>query len=81
MYADELLKAMRPKLSDYYFDVLRMWLEAHKTHGIFKRRTKFEVRPAPTDRGYCITDESRFDSITVYDKSSCLALHQILESI
>lgn len=65
MHADELLNAMRPKLNDYYFDVLRMWLEAHKTHGIFRCKTKFEVLPLTYSKGYRIRDMAAVcDTIT-----------------
>ncbi len=70
MYADELLKAFKPKLNDYYYDVLAMWLCAHSTYGMFKRRTKFEVEPSCHSMGYGITDTKTFDMITVYDKRS-----------
>ena len=70
MHADELLKAMRPKLNDYYFDVLKMWLEAHKTHGIFKCKTKFEVSPIASDMGYWIQDQCDCSVIIIYDKNS-----------
>jgi hypothetical protein len=69
MSADELLTAMRPKLNDYYFDVLKMWLEYHKTYGVFKRKTKFEVSPY-SEMGYMIEDKNNFNFIIVYDKNS-----------
>ena len=69
MNAEEVLVAMRPKLNDYYYDVLKIWLESHKEHGIFKRKTKFEVSPA-LGMGYWIKDESNCDLISVYDKKS-----------
>lgn len=72
MYADELVEIFRQKLDEYYFDVLCMWLAAHKTSGIFKRRTKFEVEPTTTLRGYVVRDLHRFDSIIVYDKTSSI---------
>lgn len=70
MHADELLKAMRPKLNSYYFDVLKMWIEAHKVHGLFKRKTKFEIGPTGGSDGYCITDLHDCHFIIVYDKDS-----------
>lgn len=70
MYADELVKIFRPKLNEYYFDILCMWLAAHKEHGIFKRKTKFDVEPTMHLRGYVVRDLNRFDSVIVYDKTS-----------
>lgn len=72
MNAEDLLKIMRPKLNDYYFDVLKMWLEAHKTHGMFKRKTTFEVQPTAATMGYWITDQYNCSLITAYDKDSCM---------
>lgn len=70
MYADELLKVLIPHLNDYYSRVLRMWIKTRKTHGMFKRKTTFDVKPTPFLKGYYVQDMHRLDIIIVYDKTS-----------
>jgi len=71
MTADEVLEALRGKISDYYYDALKMWLATHKTHGVFKRETKFEISPTvPSEilRGYFVSTISGVDFIAVYQE-------------
>jgi hypothetical protein len=71
MTADEVLEALKGKISDYYYDALKTWLRCYGTHGIFKTKTKFEVRPTvPSEilRGYFVRIINGVDFIAVYQE-------------
>jgi len=73
MDADKVFEMLSPKLGDYYKDMLLMWLESHKTHGIFKRKTKFKIETPLYGKGYVVKDPHSCDFVIVYDKDSMMS--------
>jgi hypothetical protein len=54
MYRDELLEAMRAKISQYYYDILVMWTKKREKT-LFGGNQKFDVQPTIGGYGYIIT--------------------------
>lgn len=64
MNREELLKWMKGRISDYYYDILTIWTLKRKNKFLFFKR-KFDIVPTTFSKGYII--RSGFDSIIVYD--------------
>lgn len=65
MDRDELLKCFEGKISNYYYDILKVWTKKREKKFCFFKR-KFDVSPTIMGYGYVIHASSVGDSIIVY---------------
>jgi hypothetical protein len=68
MNRDELLKFMKGKITEYYYEILEIWTKSREYKFLLFKR-KFDVEPtiASINKGYIITAKS-FDYIMVYSE-------------
>ena len=64
MNRTELLEWIKPRISEYYYDILVAWTKIREKKLFWKR--KFLVEPVIYGKGYIIDSGKSFDSIIVH---------------
>jgi hypothetical protein len=70
MTADEVLEALKGRITDFWYDILKEWLSIQPMHGLF--RAKYKITPQITSYGYNVIDLYTHKGIAVHTEADDL---------